>query len=311
MKYDLIIIGAGPAGLTAALYGSRAMLKTLIIEKGVEGGQITNTVDLENYPGITAITGMDLGQIIRKQAKSFGAEIISDEVIEVDLESKIKSVKTKNAEYESKTIIIASGTKFRPLGFAGESEFAGRGISYCAVCDAAFYQNLDVYVVGGGDSALKEALFIEKFARKVYIIHRRDSLRASKILVDKANASGKIEFIYDTVVEEVKGDKLVEELILKNVKTEEITIIKKDKEPFGIFIFAGFEPEISLFKDVIELENGYIKTDEEMRTNIDGVFAAGDIRSKSLRQVVTATADGAIAATNAEKYIESYMKDIV
>ncbi|RVU54587.1 thioredoxin-disulfide reductase [Anaerosphaera multitolerans] len=303
MLYDLIVLGAGPAGLTAGLYGARAKLKTLVIEKGIEGGQISNTTDVENYPGTPNISGFELSHTVRKQAESFGAEFVSDEVIEADLKDKIKKIKTKEKEYEAKTVIIATGATPRKLGFPGEDIFEGRGISYCATCDAAFYQDFDVYVIGGGDSAVDEALFISKFAKKVYIVHRRDELRAAKSLQDRAFSNEKIDFIWDSVVEEIKGDKIAEELVLRNLKTGELTSIKQADGPFGIFIFVGFIPETQIFEGQIEMEKGYIKTDEDMNTNIEGVFAAGDLRVKNLRQVVTATADGAIAAVNAEKYI--------
>lgn len=301
--YDLIILGAGPAGLSAGLYAGRSKLKTLIIEKSIEGGQISGTTDVENYPGIKMISGLELGMEMKNQAENFGCEFISDTVLSVDLNNDIKKIKTSSGEYESKSVIIATGAKARHIGAPGEEEFAGRGISYCSTCDAAFYQDLDVYVIGGGDAALDEALFITKFAKHVYIIHRRDQLRASKSLQDRAFNNDKISFIWDSVVEEIKGDKIANELILKNLKTDKITSIKADKEPFGIFVFIGYIPETKLFEGQLKMENGYIITDDEMHTNIPGVFAAGDLRKKTVRQVVTAAADGAIAGINAEKYI--------
>lgn len=301
--YDLIILGAGPAGLSAGLYAGRAKLKTLIIEKSIEGGQISGTTDVENYPGIELISGMEIGMNMRKQAENFGCEFISEEIIEVSLEDDIKKVKTSSNEYEAKSVILATGAEARKMGAPGEEEFAGRGVSYCSTCDAAFYEDFDVYVVGGGDAALDEALFIAKFAKNVYIIHRRDELRASKSLQERAFANEKIHFIWDTVVEEVKGDKIVNELILKNTKTGKITSIKAEAEPFGTFVFIGYIPETKLYEGQINMENGYILTDDEMNTNIKGVFAAGDLRKKTVRQVVTAAADGAIAGINAEKYI--------
>lgn len=303
MIYDLIVLGAGPAGLTAGLYGARGKLKTLVIEKGLEGGQISTTTDVENYPGTPNISGFELSHTIKKQAETFGAEFVLDEVVEAELEGKVKKIKTKENEYEAKTVIISTGAKSRKLGFAGEDLFEGKGISYCATCDAAFYQDFDVYVIGGGDSAIDEALFIAKFAKNVYIIHRRNELRASKSLQDRAFNNEKVHFIWNSVVEEIKGNKMAEELVIRNLETGELTTVKQEGEPFGIFIFVGYIPETKIFEGQVDMEKGYIRTDEEMKTNIDGVFAAGDLRIKSLRQVVTATADGAIAAVNAEKYI--------
>lgn len=301
--YDLIIIGGGPGGLSAALYASRSKLKTLVIEGTIEGGQIAGTADVENYPGIIKIDGMELGQVMKEQSENFGAEFIYETVEKVDLEGKVKKVTAGDKIYESKTVIVATGAKPREMGVPGEKEFQGRGVSYCATCDAAFYQDLPVYVIGGGDSAVDEALFISKFASTVYIVHRRDELRASKNLQDRAMNTPNIKFIWDTVVEEVKGDKIVKELVLKNKKTGEVTTISSDKELFGIFVFIGNVAQTELFKDTLTLKDGYIVTNEEMETNIEGVYAIGDVRSKKIRQVVTAASDGAIAAINAERYI--------
>lgn len=301
--YDVIIIGGGPGGLSAALYASRSKLKTLVIEGTIEGGQIAGTADVENYPGIIKIDGMELGQVMKQQCENFGAEIIYETVEKVDLEGTVKKVTAGDKVYESKTVIVATGAKPREMGVPGEKEFQGRGVSYCATCDAAFYQDLPVYVIGGGDSAVDEALFISKFASTVYIVHRRDELRASKNLQDRAMNTPNIKFIWDTVVEEVKGDKIVKELVLKNKKTGEVTTVSSDKELFGIFVFIGNVAQTELFKDTLTLKDGYIVTNEEMETNIEGVYAIGDVRSKKIRQVVTAASDGAIAAINAERYI--------
>ena len=301
--YDLIIIGGGPGGLSAALYASRSKLKTLVIEGTIEGGQIAGTADVENYPGIIKIDGMELGQVMKEQCENFGSEFIYETVEKVDLKATVKKVTAGDKVYESKTVIVATGAKPREMGVPGEKEFQGRGVSYCATCDAAFYQDLPVYVIGGGDSAVDEALFISKFASTVYIVHRRDELRASKNLQDRAMNTPNIKFIWDTVVEEVKGDKIVKELVLKNNKTGEVTTISSDKELFGIFVFIGNVAQTELFKDVLTLKDGYIVTNEEMETNIEGVYAIGDVRSKKIRQVVTAASDGAIAAINAERYI--------
>lgn len=269
--YDLIIIGGGPGGLSAALYASRSKLKTLVIEGTIEGGQIAGTADVENYPGIIKIDGMELGQVMKEQSENFGAEFIYETVEKVDLEGTVKKVTAGDKVYESKTVIVATGAKPREMGVPGEKEFQGKGVSYCATCDAAFYQDLPVYVIGGGDSAVDEALFISKFASTVYIVHRRDELRASKNLQDRAMNTPNIKFIWDTVVEEVKGDKIVKELVLKNKKTGEVTTISSDKELFGIFVFIGNVAQTELFKDVLTLKDGYIVTNEEMETNIEGV----------------------------------------
>ncbi|EFI42492.1 thioredoxin-disulfide reductase [Peptoniphilus sp. oral taxon 386 str. F0131] len=302
MIYDLIVLGAGPAGLTAGLYGARAKLNTLVIEKAVEGGQISSTTDVENYPGSLMVSGLELAITIKSQAENFGTEFVMDEVIDVELEGKVKKVICKENVYEAKVIIIATGAHPRKIGCVGEDEFIGRGVSYCATCDAAFYQDLDVYVVGGGDSAVDEALFISKFAKNVYIIHRRDELRASKSLQDRAFKNKKIHFIWNSAIEEIKGDKIVNEISIKNLKTGEITNISK-KEPFGIFVFIGYVPATKVFEGKLDMEDGYILTDNNMKTSVEGVFAAGDLRVKEVRQVVTATSDGAIAAVVAEKYI--------
>lgn len=305
--YDVIIIGGGPAGLSAGIYASRAKLKTLIIERSMEGGQIVNTMDVENYPGIPeGQTGMELAMRMTEQCKYFGTEFVSDEVLEVKLAGKVKLVKGEKEEYLGKTIIIATGAKSRKMGVPGEEEFASRGISYCATCDAAFYQDADVYVIGGGDAAVEESMFIAKFAKNVYVVHRRDALRAAKSIQEKAFAYENIHFIWDTVVEEVKGDKVANEIVLKNVKTGELTSHKAggDVPAIGIFVYIGYTPETKLYEGVLDLKGGYIVTDENMQTNIKGVYAAGDIRAKSVRQVVTAVSEGAIAAINAEKYIE-------
>ncbi|MDO5040482.1 MAG: thioredoxin-disulfide reductase [Peptoniphilus sp.] len=301
--YDLIVLGGGPAGLTAGIYAARGKLKTLIIEKAMEGGQISSTSEVENYPGILETSGVELGMDMKEQAENFGAEFIYEEVSEVQLEGDVKRVVGKNGTYEASTIIIATGASPRKMLCQGEEQFAGKGVSYCATCDAAFYQDLDVYIVGGGDAAVEEALFVAKFAKKVYIIHRRDELRASKILQRKAMENEKIDFIFDSVVEEIKGDKTVKGLVIRNIKTGEVQNVNGDK-PIGIFVYVGYDPNTGLFEGQVEMDRGYIITDSEMRTNIPGVFAAGDLRVKSVRQVITAAADGAIAAVNAQKYVD-------
>ncbi|MCI7617978.1 MAG: thioredoxin-disulfide reductase [Firmicutes bacterium] len=309
-KYDLVIIGAGPAGLAAGLYAGRARLNTLIIEKQKNGGQIVITSEIENYPGcLDEETGPSLIDRMVKQTEKFGVDHVFDTVTDVELEGEEKVIKCLNGEYNAKAVIIAAGAHPVPIGCPGERELSGKGVSYCATCDAAFFEDFEVYVVGGGDSAVEEAMYLTKFARKVTIIHRRDELRAAKSIQEKAFANPKMNFMWDSVVEEIKGDGLVESMIVKNVKTGELTEIKADEEDgtFGIFVFIGFKPNSDLFDGKVQMdERKYIITDDDMKTDIPGVFAAGDIRKKSLRQVVTAAADGAIAAVQAGKYIEEH-----
>lgn len=305
--YDVIIIGSGPAGLAAGLYAGRARLSTLIIEKDKDGGQIVQTAEIENYPGgLEEESGPTLIDRMSRQADQFGAEKALDTIVDMELEGKEKILKGKKDTYRAKTVIIAAGASPVPIGCPGEKEFTGKGVSYCATCDAAFFEDFEVFVVGGGDSAVEEALYLTKFARKVTIIHRRDALRAAKSIQEKAFANKKIEFMWDSVVKELKGDGLLESMVVENVKTKELTEVTADEEDgtFGVFVFIGFRPESEVFQGKVEMENGYIVTDADMKTNVDGVFAAGDIRVKSLRQVVTAAADGAIAAVQAGKYIE-------
>ena len=304
--YDVIILGAGPAGLAAGLYAGRSRLSTLIIEKMQEGGQIALTDEIDNYPGQIeeGESGISLTRRMMKQAEKFGAEKVSDMITEVLLEGDIKVLKSAEHEYRAKNVIIASGAHPRPIGCKGEAEYAGRGVSYCATCDANFFEDLEVYVVGGGDSAVEEAVYLTKFARKVTIIHRRDKLRAAKAIQEKAFQNPRIHFLWDTVVEELDGDDVLSRMTVKNVKTGELMNIEAEKSEgmFGLFGFVGLIPNSELFAGIVDMdENGYIRTDEDMHTNISGVYAAGDIRKKSLRQVVTAAADGAIAAVQAER----------
>jgi len=307
MLYDVVIIGAGPAGLSAGLYAARARLNTLIIEKDAVGGQIVTTEEVANYPGsIENATGPSLVARMVEQAEGFGAKRTSDTVKSVDFSGKIKLLKGEKADYEAKTVIIATGATPKKIGCPGEKELTGRGVSYCATCDAAFFEDLEVFVVGGGDSAVEEAMYLTKFARKVTIIHRRDSLRAAKSIQEKAFANEKLHFMWDTVITELRGDELLESMVVKNLKTGEEKEIFADENDgtFGVFVFIGYDPATQLFEGIINMDKGYILTDDKMATNIPGVFAAGDNRVKPLRQVVTATSDGAIAATQAEKYIE-------
>ena len=305
--YDVIIIGAGPAGLAAGSYAGRARLDTLIIEKAKDGGQIVITSEIENYPGgVEHETGPSLVDRMVKQADGFGAKKVFDTIVDVELEGDIKHLKGLKGDYYSKTVIIATGAHPKPIGCPGEQEFTGKGVSYCATCDASFFEDFDIYVVGGGDSAVEEALYLAKFGKKVTIIHRRNELRAAKSIQEKAFANPKVDFMWDSVVEELKGDGILTSMVVKNVKTGEVREIVADEEDgtFGVFVFIGFTPHSELFEGKVTMENGYIVTDDDMKTNIPGVFAAGDIRKKSLRQVGTAAADGAIAAVQAEKFIE-------
>jgi len=305
-NFDVIIIGGGPAGLSAAIYAGRAKLRTLVIEQANIGGQITSTAEIENYPGCENVeSGMSLVSRMEVQAKKFGAEFVFDQVISVDLNSNPKGVFTFGADYYGKAVIIAAGANPSKIGCDGEERLTGRGVSYCATCDGAFFEGLPVYVVGGGDAAVEEAMYLANFASEVNLIHRRNELRAAKSIQEKAFANPKMKFIWDTTVRAFKGESQLEEMVLENVKTGELTTVNvADKGPFGVFVFIGFRPATEVFEEQLPLEKGYIRTDEEMRTALPGVLAAGDCRIKSLRQVVTAVSDGAIAAVNAEKYIE-------
>lgn len=304
--YDIIIIGGGPAGLTAGLYAGRSMLKTLIIEKDVAGGQISGTAFVENYPGsVEDPTGMAISERMEDQAKKY-ADVVYENVKDVKLDEDIKVVKTDSNEYEAKVVIVSTGARPRNLDVKGEKEFANKGVSYCATCDGPFYQGLDIYVVGGGDSALEEANYLTRFGKSVTIIHRRDQFRASGVVVENVKNNPKIKFEYDSVVKEIRGGKEVEELILENVKTKEEKIIKnEDGSPVGVFVFVGNVAQTEIFEGKLEMENGYIITDEDMKTNIEGVFAVGDTRKKTVRQAVTAASDGCIAAVMANRYLEN------
>ena len=309
--YDVIILGAGPAGLAAGLYAGRSRLNVLIIEKGQDGGQIAITDEIENYPGqiVEGESGPSLIARMTEQAEKFGAKRVSDMIKEVELEGEVKVLKSEKNEYRGKNVIIATGAHARPIGCKGEGQFRGKGVSYCATCDANFFEDFEVYVVGGGDSAVEEAMYLTKFARKVTIIHRRDELRAAKSIQEKAFANPKIAFLWDSVVEEVSGDGLLQTMTVKNIKTGEFTKIEADPKDglFGLFGFIGMIPNTSVFADKVETDDkGYIKTDEDMHTNVPGVYAVGDVRVKSLRQVVTAVADGAIAAVQVERSMSEY-----
>jgi len=304
MRYDVIIIGAGPAGLTAAIYAARSGMHTLVMEKSVIGGKITLTEEVENYPGFEeGIGGFDLTEKMQKQAIRFGAEFLTKEVTEIGLEGGCKIIGTHDANYRAKSIIFCAGAYPRRLNVPGEEKLTGRGVSYCATCDGALYKGKTVAVIGGGDSAIEEAMFLSRFADKVYIIHRRDTLRAQYIIQQRAFKNPKLEFVWDSVPQEIKGENKVEAIEIYNRKTDKINLLQVD----GVFIYVGMLPNTGLLESKVELDSaGFIITDEYMQTNIAGVFAAGDIRSKILRQVITAAADGAIAAWSSEKWVTEH-----
>ncbi len=301
--YDVIIAGAGPAGMTAAVYTSRASLDTLMLERGIPGGQMANTEDVENYPGYDHILGPDLSNKMFEHAKKFGAEYAYGDIKEVIDHGDYKTVVAGSKEYRTKTVIITTGAQYKKLGIPGEEELGGRGVSYCAVCDGAFFKGKDLVVVGGGDSAVEEGVYLTRFANKVTIIHRRDELRAQKILQDRAFKNDKIDFIWDTVVKTInEKDGKVGSVTLYNKKTGE----EYEHETDGSFIYIGMVPLSEPFKSLgVTNEEGYIPTNENMETSVPGVYAAGDIREKELRQIVTATGDGSIAAQAAQAYIEN------
>ena len=306
--YDIIVLGAGPAGLTAASYAGRARMDTLLIEGTKDGGQIVITNEIENYPGsLEEESGPSLIARMTKQVEKFGADRVTDTIVDVELEGKVKHLKGNHGDYYAKAVVIATGASPRPIGCPGEKEFTGKGVSYCATCDANFFEDFEVYVVGGGDSAVEEAMYLTKFARKVTLIHRRDELRAAKSIQEKAFANPKMAFMWNTTIEEIKGDGVVTSLIVKDTKTGETREIEADEEDgtFGIFVFVGFDPKSQLFEGKLEMENRYIVTDKYMHTSVPGVFAAGDVIVKHLRQVVTACGDGAVAATEAQHYVEN------
>ncbi|MBN2477919.1 thioredoxin-disulfide reductase [Candidatus Micrarchaeota archaeon] len=300
--YDVLIIGGGAAGLTAALYASRAGLKTAVLEKSPGlGGQISSTSIIENWPGNQSMTGADFSQKLSEHAKKFGAQITTfAEVNDADLTSNPKKIKTSAGDFEGKTVIIATGAHEKKLGVPGEDEYKGRGVSYCSTCDAPFFQDKTVAVIGGGNSAFEEGIFISKFAKKVIIIHRRDEFRAEKIVVDGAKENEKIEFMTSKTVKEIKGNNSLEKLVLEDTKTGETSELNVD----GVFIYVGMIPNTELFKGKINTdERGYIITNENMETNIPGVYAAGDVRKSPVKQLTTAASDGTISAVIAEKYI--------
>lgn len=305
--YDLAIIGGGSAALSAAIYAGRAKMSTLIIEKDSFGGQANITSEVVNYPGIRETTGPKLMDDMRLHAEDFGSEFMKAEVMDVDFNGDVKVLKTSNGEIKARAVIIATGASPKKLGFEGEIEFTGRGVAYCATCDGQFFEGLEVLVVGGGFSATEEAIFLTKFARKVTMIVRKSELSCAKLVADKVKSHPKIEIMFNTEVVSVSGDAMLNKAVLKNNVTGETFEYLADKKDnaFGMFIFIGYAPQTKLFEGKVKLDDGYVVTDQNMRTNIDGIYAAGDLRIKPLRQLVTAVADGAIAATDAERYVSN------
>lgn len=301
-EFDTVILGGGPAGLSAAIYAARGACSAAIIDTSMLGGQPTNYLELENYPGFGIIDGFDLMEKFEQHVDRFNvAKFPMQEIESVDLVSEIKTIVTKEGTFSAKTVIIATGAQAKKLGIPGEKEFTGRGVSYCAVCDGAFYKDKVVAVVGGGNAAVEEAIYLTKFATKVYIVHRRDALRADKIVQDRAFKNEKIEFVFDAIPKEVLGENTVHTLVLENVKTNEISTLEVD----GVFPYIGFSPNVENINGQIKQdEGGFIITDETMQTSVDGVFAVGDVRNTPLRQVITAASDGSVGAVYAVKYLE-------
>lgn len=303
LSFDTVILGGGPAGFSAGLYAARGELSTAIVDVNMLGGQPSNYLELENYPGFVCIGGYELMEKFEEHADKFGInKFPMQEILSVDLISNPKVIKTKEYEFNAKTVIIATGAKPMKLGVKGEKEFVGRGVSYCAVCDGAFYKDKVVAVVGGGNAAVEEAIYLTRFASKVYLIHRRDELRADKIVQCRAFENPKLEFVFDSVVKEIVGEDCVKSLVLENVKSKESTNLFID----GVFPYIGISPNVDNFSGQITQDSkGFILTDDTMKTSIDGVFAVGDVRVTPLRQVITAAADGAISAVYASRYIEA------
>lgn len=306
LSFDTIILGGGPAGLSAAIYAARGAVSTAIVDINMLGGQPSNYLELENYPGFQVVGGFDLMEKFEEHADKFGVQKFPmQEIQSVDL--KNKTIITNEYEFKAGTIIIATGAQPMKLGVPGEKEFVGRGVSYCAVCDGAFYRNKVVAVVGGGNAAVEEAMYLTKFADKVYVIHRRNELRADRIVQERAFKNEKIEFIWDSVVKEIKGDNLVNTAVLENVKTNEISNLAVN----GVFPYIGMAPNVELFNGQLEQDSrGFIVTDETMATSVEGVFAIGDVRTTPLRQVITAAADGAVGAVYAVKYLETHKEAV-
>lgn len=298
--YDVVIIGSGPAGLTAAVYGKRAELKMIVIEKEMaSGGQILNTYEVDNYPGLPGINGYDLGMKFREHAEKLGAEFSNDEVLRIEAADGEFTVVGEERTYVTKSVIIATGAQHRKLSVIGEEELTGMGVSYCATCDGAFFRNKVAAVVGGGDVAIEDAIFLARMCKKVYLIHRRNQLRGAKTLQTQLFNQDNVEIIWDTVVEEIEGGDQVESLTIKNANTEETRKLAVD----GVFIAVGINPQSEAFNNLVEMDHGYIKAGEDCETNIPGVFAVGDVRTKQLRQISTAVSDGANAITSVERYL--------
>lgn len=305
--FDTVILGGGPAGFSAGLYSARGGSTTAILDTNMMGGQPSNYLELENYPGFSQIGGYELMEKFEQHADKFGVQKFEmQEITEIDLTSQPKIIKTNDIEFHAKTVIIATGASPMKLGIAGEREFIGRGVSYCAICDGAFYKDKVIAVIGGGNSAVEEAVYLTKFASKVYIIHRRDELRADKIIQDRALKNDKIEIIWDSCVREIKGDETVKSIVVENTKTSSVEEISVS----GVFPYIGICPNIEKLGNGLALDNkGFIITDTTMKTSIEGVYAIGDVRNTPLRQVITAASDGAVAAVYANKYIDS-LKEI-
>ena len=304
--YDIVIIGAGPAGLAAGLYAARARRSTILLERKVTGGQIALTSVVENYPGLEEVDGFELGQAMQRQAEKYGMETASTEVTGLERCDGLHVVHTKDGDYTAKTIILTGGADFNRLGVPGEEELTGKGVSYCATCDAAFFKDQVCAVVGGGDAAMDEGLFVTRYASKVYVIHRRDELRASKILQERAFANPKMEFVWNTVATEIQGQDAVERLKLRNVVTDEESTLEVN----AVFVFIGLHPNTDYLKGVIKMdEAGHVYVNDWMETEVPGIFAAGDVRVNSARQVVSAAGDGATAAIKADHYITDNFKE--
>lgn len=301
--YDIIIIGSGPAGLSAAIYAQRACLDTIVIEKnGISGGQVLNTWEVDNYPGFPGVTGFELSRQFREHANKLGARVVQDEVVQVELSGNVKKVVCEEETYEARCVILASGAHHRTLEVPGEEELRGAGVSYCATCDGAFFRGRMVAVVGGGDAALEDAIFLARMCEKVYIVHRRDKLRGAKRLQERLQALGNIEFVWNSETAAIEGDGQVEALRLRQTKTGEERRLDVD----GVFIAVGIAPESELYAGQLELdEQGYIRADESGQTSVPGVFAAGDVRTKALRQILTAASDGANCVASAERYLQA------
>ncbi|KUK82873.1 MAG: Thioredoxin reductase [Pelotomaculum thermopropionicum] len=305
-KREMVIIGGGPAGLAAGIYASRADVDTVLLERGIPGGLVINTENIENYPGFSnGINGYELMTQMEDQARRFGLELYNKNADFIIPAEDDYIIKTGESEILTKTVIIATGATPRQLGVPGESKYTGRGVSYCATCDGAFFRNRKVAVIGGGDAAVEEAIFLTRFVEKAYLIHRRGELRATKFVQKKAFNNPKIEFVWHNIAEEIHGTDTVDSLTLKDVRTGD----KKNLDIDGVFIYIGYQPNSQLVREIVALDDkGYIITDENMLTSLSGLYAAGDIRKKLLRQVITAVADGAIAAVAAEKYIEDFFR---